>query len=149
MLALFTGLVLGQDPSCPCLTSFPNSVTLNANGNLDITLGGVTYEYPSTYGLGPNCSAADTGLSPYCSATTPPEWCADAWCYVDSANCGVTYSFSQYISGLAFSYFTCGGSNTFDDWFNSSTASSYQLSDLTTLMNGCAGPASKPTSRPG
>ena len=75
MLALFTGLVLGQDPSCPCLTSFPNSVTLNANGNLDITLGGVTYEYPSTYGLGPNCSAADTGLSPYCSATTPPEWC--------------------------------------------------------------------------
>ena len=87
------------------------------------------------YGLS-TCEAHDTGKQPYCSRSNPPSWCADSWCYVDETTCDKPTSKSVFFPGLAYSYFTCGASNTFDSWFSGSGSGTgeHQLTELVTLM---------------
>jgi len=89
--------------NCPCLTSYPSGVSLNGAGNLIVEISGVTYEYPSDYGLG--CQHEDDGLPPFCDVTPPrPGWCTQHWCYVDQANCNVVTVGSSYVPGIEFHY---------------------------------------------
>ena len=91
------------------------------------------------YGLS-TCTAHDSAKKPYCMRSNPPSWCADSWCYVDSANCNKPTSNSVFFPGLAYSYFTCGASNTFESWFAGGSDSGsgevvvHKLTDLVGLM---------------
>ena len=100
--------------TCPCLTSPPTTLP---NGGT-VLLAAQTYDYASTYGLN-KCDAHDATLAPYCSVGTgrsPPEWCADSWCYVDATNCeDLVLTNSVFFPGLKYSYSTCGDANTFDE----------------------------------
>ena len=122
------------EAGCPCATT----TSVHTGSALTITLGGASYTYESTYGLS-TCTAHDATLAPYCSQSDPPKWCSDSWCYVDSSNCDQPSSKSVYLSGLSYSYFTCGGSNTFDAWFGTDTESgsgeAHALTELVSLMH--------------
>ena len=119
--------------TCPCLSG---STTLPNGGT--VLLAGKTYDYPASYGLG-TCEKHDETLAPYCSVGTgrsPPEWCADLWCYVDQDNCAdLVMTNSVFFPGLKYSYSTCGDANTFDSWFRGND-DSHTLADLTTLVSG-------------
>ena len=119
--------------TCPCLSG---STTLPNGGT--VLLAGKTYDYPASYGLG-TCEKHDETLAPYCSVGTgrsPPEWCADTWCYVDPANCAdLVTTNSVFFPGLKYSYSTCGDANTFDSWFRGND-DSHTLADLTNLVSG-------------
>ena len=127
-VAMSTGLA-----TCPCLSG---STTLPNGGT--VLLAGKTYDYPASYGLG-TCEKHDETLAPYCSVGTgrsPPEWCADNWCYVDPANCAdLVTTDSVFFPGLKYSYSTCGDANTFDSWFRGND-DSHSLADLTALVSG-------------
>tara|TARA_B100000795_G_scaffold189338_1_gene144146 strand:- start:49 stop:690 length:642 start_codon:yes stop_codon:yes gene_type:complete len=123
-----------EDGTCPCLAT--TQVHEPAGADISFTLVGETYTYPSDYGL--TCAAHDSATQPYCARSAPPSWCADAWCYVDRTNCNLPFSNSVFFSSLAYSYFTCGASNTFDAWFGDSGSGGgggvHALTDLVTLM---------------
>ena len=80
---------------------------------MNATILGVTYQYPTDYGLY-NCSTHDVLLPPSCATTKAngdfdplnnPFWCAESWCYVDPDNCNVDYDESAYFaeSNMTFS----------------------------------------------
>eukprot|EP00964_Phaeocystis_antarctica_P035407 scaffold20207_cov68-Phaeocystis_antarctica.AAC.1 len=123
-----------EDGTCPCLAT--TQVHEPAGEDISFTLVGETYTYPSDYGL--TCAAHDSATQPYCARSAPPNWCADAWCYVDRTNCNLPFSNSVFFSSLAYSYFTCGASNTFDAWFGDSGSGGgggvHALTDLVALM---------------
>ena len=64
MVLAATASGAGQ-PSCPCLANQTQS--LNGDGTIDMTLAGITYKYPGSYGVS-SCSTHDDGLQPYCAA---------------------------------------------------------------------------------
>ena len=59
---------------------------------------------------------------------------------MDVNNCNKTSSKSVYFPKLRYSYFTCGGANTFDSWFGTAEGGSgevpvtHQLKELVDLM---------------
>lgn len=80
--------------------------------------------FPETYGAG-SCATHDSSLST-CTGGSPPEWCADSWCFVDPLNCARPYDPSTYFPDarlgesvhspkLSYSYETCGHLNHFTD----------------------------------
>ena len=73
-------------------------------------------------------------MTPFCEQSYPPGWCADEWCYVNSAACNKPYSKSVYFAGRTYSYFTCGAANTFDSWFEGGGDGTHALTELVTLM---------------
>jgi hypothetical protein len=139
LLAFVPATHAAGSTSCPCMTSFPASVSQfrDTSGSLQITLGGTQHLYPGAYGLS-TCTAHDTGLSPYCNdanVTTRPAWCFHHWCYVDDANCVLPTSESSYFpgAGLRYSYTTCGATNAFDAWFGNHTNATETVRSLTEM----------------
>jgi len=131
---------------CPCLTSSQRSLVtgwsdakfVNADGT-KVTLAGIDYSHPTDYGTNA-CVAHDAGQQPYCSKSEPPEWCADLWCYVDTATCTYPVLSSSYFLGAAlkYSYATCGSKNSFASWFDDNAASdgSHAITDIADLLTG-------------
>ena len=114
-------------PGCACLTAYPPAVTMAQDGNVQVDVYGVSYRYPSAYGLH-DCAAFDVGRQPFCSATTAggnfdvlgnPLWCSDFWCYVNTSACNASASRTSYFPGvdLFYSYATCGAANKFSDYY--------------------------------
>ena len=123
--------------TCPCLSG---STTLPNGGT--VLLAGKTYDYPASYGLG-TCEKHDETLAPYCSVGTgrsPPEWCADTWCYVDKDTCNRVNLKSSYFVDvdLYYSYATCGSLNSFDSWFGANAAAdgTHTITDIADLLTG-------------
>jgi len=83
------------------------------------------YSYPYDYGEG--CKAHDSepiDLPPYCTTNPSPSWCKDEFCYVDCDKCDLPFkSRSAYFpnADLCYSYQTCGGNSTFEDWYGNTT----------------------------
>jgi len=94
----------GAYETCPCL-----SVSAALHNNF-LALGS---NIPQTYGS--SCQAWDangTGWSK-CRVPKPPNYCALKWCYV-GVNCGLPHSVSEGLSGVNYSYSTCGSINFLD-----------------------------------
>ena len=98
---------------CPCLSSYPSSVSLMDSGELGVVISGTQYAYPSSYGLS-NCTAHDFGLQPSCTDPSrpseyPTSFCYESWCYVDPSQCNVESSSTAYVPGttLHYSYASC------------------------------------------
>jgi len=145
LLSAITYAVYGLDmgtSGCPCLTSLGTALDQYKNDN-----GNVLYQdqyiYPNNYGNG--CKEWDIdpmALQPYCGNPNgvllpqAPEWCQDAFCYVDPTNCDLNYHLSGIFpeSGLHYSYPTCGSESTFINWYKNSTDTSHSLSDLADLV---------------
>ena len=121
-------------PGCPCLDAATVATALGdttyafiAGTNYSFGANGT---YPTTYGV--DCGAHDSSLPPYCGPQwcgadkVVVDWCANAWCWVDVNACdgvaapSVTSYFAPVV--LAYSYETCGRSNTFDDFYATATA---------------------------
>lgn len=121
------------DAACPCLNASAFLALAAATNYAKI--GGSKFDafvptsraIPPSYGQ--SCRAHDVNLEPYCEpqwcAETAGEcmsrWCAEAWCWVDSNNCGrsnsaVASSYFAHI-GLTFSYETCNATNVFSDFY--------------------------------
>jgi hypothetical protein len=95
-------------------------------GMLTLTLGGVDYPYPTSYGMD-LCAPHDQLTPPSCAdadgvaLADAPDWCASRWCYVDPDNCDITFDPSSYFHRegedvvLYYSYETCSQENTFQD----------------------------------
>ena len=67
---------------------------------------------------------------------SPPEWCADSWCYVDATNCeDLVLTNLVFFPPFKVSDSTHGDANTFDSWFRGND-DSHTLADLTTLVSG-------------
>ena len=98
---------LPQD-TAGCLTTTCDSPLLN----LSHGLGCVSAAYGSD-----TCNAHDQNM-PECQGANPPSHCAQQWCYVDATTCrssSLRYQKSGYyptISGLFYSYATCGGDHS-------------------------------------
>ena len=108
--------------NCPCLTSYPSSISLMESGELGVVIAGTQYGYPSSYGLS-SCTAHDRGLQPSCTnaslSSASPGWCFQHWCFVDPSQCNVMSEASTYTSDadLQYSYEACGSINAFNTWF--------------------------------
>lgn len=112
---------------CPCLTAFPSDVTFDSDGNLPITIDGVSYAYPPTYGLD-QCFNHDERLPPFCDTLTAdgesfdplanPSWCVSNWCYVDPTNCDAETTLGSYLPTVSYSYEACGATNEFSDYYS-------------------------------
>ena len=121
-------------PGCPCLDAATVATALASTTHAFIA--GTNYSfgasgtYPTTYGV--DCGAHDSSMPPYCGPQwcgadkVVVDWCANAWCWVDVNACdgvaapSVTSYFAPVV--LAYSYETCGRSNTFDDFYATATA---------------------------
>jgi hypothetical protein len=60
---------------------------------------------------GGECDRHDEGRDPRCLVEDPPDWCSDAWCYVDKEACRASnYKFyaSDYFHDRVYSLQTCG-----------------------------------------
>jgi hypothetical protein len=133
------------DSDCPCLTSAQRSLVtgwsdakfVNADGTTKVTLAGIDYSHPADYGTNA-CATHDADQQPYCSKAEPPDWCADLWCYVDTASCTFPVLSSSYFPGadLKYSYATCGSKNSFASWFGDNAASdgSHTITDIADLL---------------
>ncbi|CAJ1422476.1 unnamed protein product [Effrenium voratum] len=97
----------------------------------------LTYDYPANYG-NLECKAHDENLAPFCKGSSPPAWCTQKWCYVDSSNCQGVVPYKSVLfanSDVYYSYNTCGESNEFKAWSGAATtggtsASVTQLLDV-------------------
>ena len=124
IFALLPLLARGQtaQAECPCVSAraqLPQdssgclSVTCDSPlSNLTHSLGCVSADYGSD-----TCGAWDQSM-PECQGSNPPSHCAQKWCYVDPTLCrssSLRYQKSSYyptISGLFYSYATCGGDHS-------------------------------------
>ena len=110
------------DADCPCIDVRPKlpltdegclAPTCNSPlepGNMDTAGMCITGDYGSS-----SCAMWDLETNYMCNVTTPPSYCSEPWCYVDSAACRLStkrFELSRYfpaVSNLFFSYATCGG----------------------------------------
>jgi len=67
---------------------------------------------------GATCDTWDQGKNPACKATVPPQWCNQAWCYVDPCSCDIEKLATPTETGIVFqgkpaywSYHTCGSTD--------------------------------------
>jgi len=118
----------GESTGCPCLSTLDD---FGYAGALTVTLSSQTYVYDAGYGTG-SCAKHDENRPPFCEAgsTYRPAWCEDSWCYVDRMLCDTNVAQSSYFSKLFYSYATCGASNTFQNWFESSGTTVHTLPEL-------------------
>jgi len=101
---------------CQCITSL-----IGALGQVNVTLSSRTLLYPAD--VGSRCETWDEGLHPDCKEGSLPDWCTQAWCYVDPTSCdggSVPPETSAYQPEASFlgmplyySYATCRGSDSF------------------------------------
>ena len=124
-LALIVIRVMGAasaDADCPCIDVRPKLPLTDAGclaptcnsplepGNMNTSGVCITGEYGSS-----SCAMWDQQTNYLCNVTTPPAYCSQPWCYVDAAACRLSskrFERSRYfpeVSGLFFSYATCGG----------------------------------------
>ena len=107
---------------CPCVNVRPKlpltaggclAPTCNSPlepGNMDTAGMCITGGYGSS-----SCATWDLETNYMCNVTSPPSYCSEPWCYVDSAACRLStkrFERSRYfpeVSDLFFSYATCGG----------------------------------------
>ena len=107
---------------CPCIDVRPKLPLTDAGclaptcnsplepGNMNTSGVCITGEYGSS-----SCAMWDQQTNYLCNVTTPPAYCSQPWCYVDAAACRLSskrFERSRYfpeVSGLFFSYATCGG----------------------------------------
>lgn len=94
------------------------SVTNTANCSYLVSIGGTTYAFPASYGMG--CAAHDLASNPLCAADAPPAWCSKNWTYVlPTTSCASEVS--SYLTtrpGLAsivYSYAQCGDTDCFSN----------------------------------
>ena len=111
-----------SNADCPCIDVRPKlpltdegclAPTCNSPlepGNMDTAGMCITGDYGSS-----SCAMWDLETNYLCNVTTPPSYCSEPWCYVDSAACRLStkrFELSRYfpeVSDLFFSYATCGG----------------------------------------
>mmetsp|Transcript_34583 Transcript_34583/g.64529 ORF Transcript_34583/g.64529 Transcript_34583/m.64529 type:complete len:847 (+) Transcript_34583:126-2666(+) len=143
VLGFVVSCASAESSTCPCVSTDGGALDVYRSGG---QLYFDTHVYPNDYGTG-GCRAYDTdpnALQPFCGNSTghplddAPAWCFDAFCYVDPNNCdtGSTLSGVFPQSGLEYSYETCGGESTFENWFgvNGTGSSSFDLDDLADVV---------------
>ena len=115
-------------PECPCIDSvFP-----------------LTTLYPEDFGAS-FCAQHDIiAQDPLCMSETPPDYCAEQWCYIDIQKCkrsseGYFQSDSAPSSGLYYSYSTCN--STVDPWKAHLTTSKLQDEFIGVVIPGFWAPA--------
>jgi len=105
---------------CKCIGVY------NQSGALDVHIASKIVEYPVE--LGAVCKAWDYTEHPDCKSSSMPDWCEQAWCFVDPCECdlAVPPTKSAYLPGATFqnkplywSYATCGAKDSY-------TASEYK-----------------------
>jgi len=107
-------------PRCPCVGID------NLGGTTDLRVAGETVSYPAD--VGGRCNAWDEGTSPQCKGGGEvPDFCHQAWCYVDPCNCDVEIppKPSAYMEGakyqgrpVHYSYHTCSATDTWSSEHN-------------------------------
>ena len=117
LAAIFFSQAVAASSDCPCVdvsASLPQS-----NGCLLLTCAS-KLRLPTglcgnvSYGSS-TCQTWDAGTNSECVGANRPAFCAEPWCYVDSAQCKLStqhFRRSHYFSevpGLFYSYATCGG----------------------------------------
>jgi len=89
-------------------------------GTTEVEIGGEQHDYPADTGA--MCKKWDAGYHPDCKGESPPDWCGQAWCYVDPCKCKLAVSpkTSSYVPDanyqgrpVYYSYATCGGSDSY------------------------------------
>jgi len=102
-------------------------------------------EYEADYGA--NCEEWDNGNDPKCRGDSPPDYCAEKWCYVNPDECsGVSPkpkpsamlpdATSDSGKPLYFSYATCGGTDKFSGYSAGSKAFEQEKSQASQLSAG-------------
>ncbi len=117
------GALAGASPECPCVNPWED---------LPIDVGGACADDPARsravlvegesvcvaddYGAD-ECRAWDSDI-PQCQRNSPPEWCSNAWCYVNSSNCLRPNHEASSVPDVAvtYSYETCGNVDSYIDY---------------------------------
>jgi len=99
----------GED-TCRCIGLEPQS------GTTKVAIKGKMEKFPADTGA--NCQKWEEDRHPDCKGKSPPDWCSEAWCYVDPCSCKLATppKTSSYLPDanyqgkpIYFSYATCGG----------------------------------------
>jgi len=99
---------------CRCIGIAPQP------GNMQVEIKGKKVAFPAD--TGGQCKTHEKEHHPECKSATPPDWCNQAWCYVDPCTCTIpispktnTYVPEANYQGrpVYYSYATCGGT---DSW---------------------------------
>ncbi|CAJ1406484.1 unnamed protein product [Effrenium voratum] len=92
----------------------------NVPGAANVSIAGKEVPYPADAGA--TCDIWDAKRHPDCTGDKPPEWCKQAWCYVDPCECQLeeTPKTSSYLpkgfgngKPVYFSYAACGADDAF------------------------------------
>lgn len=122
LCALLPLLAQSAQAECPCLSvsaHLPQDSAGCLTTTCDSPLSNLTHGLgcvSATYGSD-TCGAWDQSM-PECQGANPPSHCTENWCYVDPTLCRsseIRYQKSGYyptISGLFYSYATCGGDHS-------------------------------------
>jgi hypothetical protein len=98
-----TGVPLSHGyPDCPCIDPWP----LSGPGTNATNCSGVATGDGSCYGRSygaHGCQSYDSVVAPQCQTSSPPEWCADRWCYVSPWNCRKPTTRSATFPGVVMS----------------------------------------------
>jgi len=95
---------------CRCIGMGPQA------GNTKVVIKGKQRKFPADTGA--FCQSWEEDNHPDCKGESPPDWCSQAWCYVDPCSCNLptppktsSYLPDSNYQGKAvyFSYATCGG----------------------------------------
>ena len=133
---------------CPCvewagldtyITGTGTSECINYSPGMGMTppVGETNFCYPVDYGSGA-CESWDKTLQPFCADSSgallpnAPAWCGDSFCYVDKNNCDQIVGKSGMFpdEDLYYSYATCGGKSSFDDWLDEQNPNLQKIAEI-------------------
>jgi len=89
-------------------------------GSTKVTIKNKLVDFPADTGA--TCNKWEEDNHPDCQGTDPPDWCSQAWCYVDPCSCklAVAPKTSSYLPDsnyqgkpVYYSYATCGGTDAY------------------------------------
>jgi len=96
---------------------------------------------------GATCEKWEEDNHPDCQVDDPPDWCSQAWCYVDPCSCKLeispktsSYLPDSYYQGkpVYFSYATCGGIDAFTAAEHKTACVNQKTSDACAGLDKCA-----------
>lgn len=103
------------EEDCRCVGIGPQPGTTKVN------IKNKTYDFPADTGA--TCSAWEEDNHPDCQGKNPPDWCGQAWCYVDPCKCksATPPKTSSYLPEstaaegrpIYYSYATCGADDSY------------------------------------
>jgi len=115
------------------------------DGHMKVHIKGKLVDFPADTGA--TCNKWEDDNHPDCQGKNPPDWCTQAWCYVDPCKCKLAVSpkTSSYLPGsnyqgkpVYYSYAACGGTDSYTSEEHSSACVNQKTASACGQLSKCA-----------